>query len=187
MKKIISMILALILMVTLVSCTPLASTPSSVPLNMADVSTPELDGVAYTAYGIQFEANEDWWVTEIGTHTYIVFYDTETCSFLLVAPKDARYNTLAKAYVEGYAIGFSASLGSNSSIGTATQVVVDNKNVWTIDASATVNGQKMEITIWMYGDNDVIYTWIFLATPDDYEANLPYVQAVIKSMKLPVS
>ena len=187
MKKIISMILAIILMFTLVSCTPPASTPSSAPLNMADVSTPALDGKPYTiSYGIEFEANNDWLVIETGPATYVLFYNSLTCCLVFAEPMDSGVQ-LSQEYAESFVLGFCETFGSNATAGDISHIIVDDKDVWTVNVSSTVEGQQAEVALWLYGDDTVIYTWFFMGTPEEYETYFPYAQALVKSMKLPVS
>ena len=185
MKKIISMILALILMFTLASCTPFASTPSSAPLNMADISTPTLDGVTYTAYGLQFEVEEDWLVEVDGIYTDIYFNNYTICCMTFSEPMYTGVGQLTKTEIEHEMEIYAENREGNVTIADAYQVIVDNEKVWVIDVFEEISGVEAQLTFWIYRTGSDTYMWSYIAPLYEYEVCLPYVQALIKSMKLP--
>ena len=179
MKKIISMILALILMFTLASCT------KSTAINMADISTPALEGIPKTAYGIQFETNEDWTIVVNSIYTYVYLTENTPCFIMFMEPMNTGTGRFTKTEVEGAAKIFSEDLGSNATVGDAYQLVLDGKDVWAVEVTGEMLGLQVKITIWLYRDGTDTYTWMYLSPVEEYETYLPYAQALVKSMKLP--
>ena len=185
MKRITAIVLALILIFTLASCTRPVSAPSSVPVNMADISTPALDGKPYTVYGIQFEANESWKIFEMDGATAVFFNNSLMCYFVFTDPEGIGAGTLSRKGVESVVAGFCETFGSNAVAGTISEVIVNEKKFWTVNVSSTLEGQQVEATVWLYGDDTAWYAFAFVAIPEDYETYLPYAQALLKSIKLP--
>jgi len=185
MKKIISMILVLILMFTLVSCTRPFIDPSSTPLNMADISTPELNGITYTAYGIQFEIKEDWVVEVDGIYTDIYFNNYTSSCMTFSEPMYTGVGQLTKTEIEHEMEIYAENREGNVTIADAYQVIVDNEKVWVIDVFEEISGVELQLTFWIYRTGSDTYMWSYIAPFYEYEVCLPYVQALIKSMKLP--
>ena len=198
MKKIISMILALILMFTLASCTkstvPIVSSTlesdsevSVEEISALEISPPALDGISCTAYGIQFEINEGWQVKEIDGFTYVFFTNSSICGLIFAEPENIGATTLSQHFVEGYAEDYASFFESDVVVGNATITTIDGNDVWFVNIGGTLSGEQIESTIWLYKDGATLYVWVFMGTPEEYETYFPYAQALIKSMKLPVS
>jgi hypothetical protein len=197
MKKMLSLVLALALTLVFVACTK--------QLNNASTTTEFLpfEGNVYADL-FEFETDDNWtyssdengrfgiWFNFSPTSDYIAgdLIWAGTFSFSLMEfhlPKrlyeDTNYLT------EEMAIEWTDALAEREEVEITffqfSETVVDGRPVWVIELEQQRDGIVVKSIFWYYikEDSDLVYTWGYSGTPEEFEEYLPEAYAFIDSIR----
>ena len=149
-------------------------------------TTPEPQKPTATAYGLQFEVEEDWEIQEQEGYVLVCFNEAQY-NFLTFFQPNTIYisqkpldEESAILLVKLYSISMIGGIASDV---TATEMTIDGRVVWAGEASVIVNDTtSMKITIWMCMDDSNSYVWMYFENAETYDQYIASAQAVMDSI-----
>ena len=196
MKKILSVVLATVLMLALVACAKPAPTISSTPESTTE-SQPLRENAYIHAEIIEFEIYDDLIIeTSDRGNLVIYFSEAETYPVLTFLPPFAEAATVM--IDEEYAKWFVGELWKVNGIVDATiydiaQITIDNQTVWMVSTDIELNDGfgTYKLTYWVCqpNDGDVVCVWLYstFENIEEYYArnqhSQTHAQTVINSIR----
>jgi len=191
MKKILGLVFAVVYMLSLVACTRPTLIVSSVPESIVEEESTVasiLNGQTYTLGGaIEFTVDESWIVNQTNPRmTSIRFANNTNTLAGINTPARVDYAIeLSKEACEILMQDFASGYGGVETIRECTQTVVDNRDVWVINADIDKNGEIFKTILWVAQSDDgkIVFAWAYMSVEAEYDTYLPQMQALVDSIR----
>ena len=153
-------------------------------LALTACTTPQPAKSTATAYGLQFEVEEDWVVEEVEGFTYVYFSESETNYLVFMQPTAVTSEIVVDEETVTYLVEMFAMIaGGEAPEVTVTELTIDGRTVYSSEAEIIVNNAVFaKVAIWMCVDNSNSYMWMYLEGPDTYDQYYSNVKALTESI-----